>query len=351
MWRTRKAALLLLLLAAVLVLGISGWRWLFPAKVAPAPAKATRAAPPPSPSALTDPLFPSRPAALDRARAELDSNWVKAAPNAKFQYSRPASERDGVEPCGAPLPKAANEVLSLSRGYLFTSGQGLLDRAGRFDLIFHLHGESPVRRELIESGQPFALYTLTLPVNASYAPLFAGSGLFEQLLAEITSSISSRYGVAAQLGHVTLSAWSAGFEGVRSILYQPEAARVEALLLIDGFHAPRTPNGLATQLEPFVRFARRAMRGETWFALTHSSIRTQGFTSTTESAHYLVNELGGKPTAVSRDDGFGLELVETFSSGALFVRGYAGNDKADHCAQLFLLRSLFTALNRHFHPH
>lgn len=63
----------------------------------------------------------------------------------------------------------------------------------------------------------------------------------------------------------------------------------------------------------------------------------------------MIHELGGKPTAVRRDDGFGLELVDFFSSGNLNVRGYAGNDKADHCAQLFLMRSLLVPLHSYFH--
>jgi hypothetical protein len=344
-----SARVWLLLLAACGALAFVAWKRLF----APVPIVSTpqvRSAPRAQPSTVVDPLLPGRAAALDSARAALEPNWVKAQPNKKFQYSLPASERGGIEPCAAPLPSAANATLPLSRGYLFTKDKSVLDANGHFDLIVHLHGESPVRRELLESGQPFALYTLTLPINESYAPLFAGSGLFGQIIREIEGAISKQYGIAAQAEHVAVSAWSAGFEGVRSILYQPEAERVKAVLLIDGLHAPRTQLGLANNLEPFIRFARRAQRGETWFAITHSSIPTIDYTSTTESAHFLINELGGKPTAVKREDGFGLELIDTFSSGNLFVRGYAGNDKADHCAQLFLLRSLFTALHRHFHP-
>jgi hypothetical protein len=47
---------------------------------------------------------------------------------------------------------------------------------------------------------------------------------------------------------------------------------------------------------------------------------------------------------VRRADRFGLELVEFFSEGDFHVRGYAGNDRADHCAQLAVLRDAFVAL-------
>jgi len=80
--------------------------------------------------------------------------------------------------------------------------------------------------------------------------------------------------------------------------------------------------------------------------VSHSSIDPPGFASTTESSHYLIATLGGKPEAVRRDDAMGLELIEFFSKGDLHVRGYAGNDKADHCAQLALLRDAYVALGR-----
>jgi hypothetical protein len=60
----------------------------------------------------------------------------------------------------------------------------------------------------------------------------------------------------------------------------------------------------------------------------------------------LIAELGGKPQAVRRQDALGLELVEYFTSGNLHVRGYAGNDKPDHCAQLGVLRDVYAALGR-----
>lgn len=343
----RDSKLVLLALAACAVLAFVVWKTLLSTKLAPSPARSRPAA-----SVLrhsvVDPLLPGRPAALDSARSGLDANWVKAPPAAMFQYSRPASERGGIEPCAAPVPALAKSAQRLSRGYLFAGNQRTLDSNGKFDLVFHLHGDTPVRRELVESGEPFVLYTFTLPASQSYAPLFAGSGLFNRLIEEITLAVSRSHGATASVRHVALSAWSAGFEGVRSILYQPEAERVEAVLLIDGLHAPRQPQGLSTNLEPFVRFARRAQRGERWFTITHSSIPTVGYTSSTESAHFLIAEVGGRPTAVKRNDGFGLELVDFYQSGNLHVRGYAGNDKADHCAQLFLLRSLFSALRRHF---
>jgi hypothetical protein len=65
----------------------------------------------------------------------------------------------------------------------------------------------------------------------------------------------------------------------------------------------------------------------------------------------LIASLGGKPQPVRREDRYGLELVEFFSEGAFQVRGYAGNDRADHCAQLAVLRDAFVALGTRWREH
>jgi hypothetical protein len=119
--------------------------------------------------------------------------------------------------------------------------------------------------------------------------------------------------------------------------------------LIDGLHAPRKDAAaFKAQLQPFVDYAKRAAAGEKLLFISHSSIDPPDFASTTECAHYLLSELGARPQPVQRQDPLGLELVESFSRGNLYVRGYAGNDKADHCAQLAVLRDVFAALRRHW---
>lgn len=339
-----KKPLLVFSVLAAVATGVAWQHWrddntAIPPSPPPAPAPSTQ-------TAIDDPLAPDRRAELSN-RAPFAEKWAIAAPDKEFQYSRKAAER-GIEPCAAPAPEQAKRTIQLSRGYLFLGNVDASNSGEAFDLVFHLNGEGPVRRELVESKEPLVLYTLTLPPTESYAPLFAGSRLLSHLIDEISAHVTRTRQRPAKLRHLALSAWSAGFEGVRSILYQPEAERVDAIVLVDGFHGPRNQKGLSAQLAPFVDFARRAQRKERWFAMTHSSIPTLDFTSTTESAHFLENELGGKPTRVARDDGFGLELVEMFDQGNLHVRGYAGNDKADHCAQLLLMRGIFTALHRHF---
>ena len=315
-----------------------------PKVVSPSP----KASATPAPSSLLDPLAPTRQVLLDPQRRADAAGWVGARPG--FQHSRAASERGGTEPCASqPVDTSSfGEWTALSRGKLVTLRDGGLDADAAFNLVIHLHGDEPVRRELILSGQHFVLYTLTLPENESYAPSFNGQAL-ETLIAEIEHVVAKKAGKAAHARHVALSAWSAGFVGVSAVLARKERAPIDAVLLIDGLHAPRDDRAaFEAQLKPFVDYAKRAAAGDGFFLITHSSIDPPGFASTTECAHYLIDSLGGAPQAVRRNDPLGLELVEYFDRGNFHVRGYAGNDKADHCAQLSTLRDAFSALGHRF---
>jgi hypothetical protein len=341
---------LLLGLLLVVVAGSVGWaaaRALEPEAAPPAVIRLPTPAPSAAPTTIIDPLLPKRPVHLDSApRAAVDGDWVTARPS--FQYSRPPAERNGVSPCAMPGADASGlEVWTgLSRGRFIRPREGVFDAQGGFDLILHFHGDELAKRELIESGEKFVLYGLTLDADESYAQLFSGSGLYGSLIAQIEQLLTASHGSPVRARHVALSAWSAGYMAVMATLVQAEAKDVAGAVLIDGMHGPR--GKLEHQLAPFVEYARRAATGERFLLVTHSSIDPPNFASTTESAHYLLSALGAKPIPVRRDDGFGLELVEYFSRGDFHVRGYAGNDKADHCAQVTLLRSAYQALGRRF---
>ncbi len=294
-----------------------------------------------------DPLLPDRPMTVDSATRPAAGDWVTARPG--FQYSHTAAERGGVEPCATQaVDSGAFEGWApLSQGHFTAPRVNALDASGHFDLVIHLHGDEPVRRELIASQQQFVLYTLTLDENQGYAPLFTGSHLLESIVREIEQALSKRAGKPALVGHIALSAWSAGVVGIEAALAQPTSKDVDAVILIDGLHGPRTDRAaFKAQLQPFLDYAHRASHGERFFFLSHSSIDPPDFASTSEGAHYLIAQLGGRPEAVRRADAMGLELVEAFDRGDFHVRGYAGNGEADHCAQLALLRDAYAAFGR-----
>jgi hypothetical protein len=344
-----RASRLLATLALVGVTGGLGWgafehyRGRARLTVVPPPVPVASA----SPRTLDDPLAPDRPVTLDTSERPTDGgNWVTARPG--FQYSRKPAERDGVNPCGLPAGDTSSfeSWKNLAKGRFSAPRQGALEASARFDLVIHLHGDELARRELAVSRQSFVLYSLTLAPGENYAALFSGSGLYGQIVTQVEQAMSETHGTPAQARHIVLSAWSAGYMGILAILGQPEAKDLDAIVLIDGMHGPR--DALDRQLAPFVDYARRAAAGERFLLVTHSSIDPPDFASTTESAHHLISALGARPRPVRRNDRYGLELVEFFTQKDFHVRGYAGNDKADHCAQVALLRDAFTALGRRF---
>lgn len=340
-------------LALVAAAGYSKlYPWLNPPIAKPVVASAppaAQSAPAPAASAdrLIDPLDPERPILLDPNPRVASGNWVSARP--AFQYSRKAAERGGIEPCaGEPVATSPfTDWVPLAQGHFSAPKDLKLDAAGRFELVIHLNGDEPIRKQLIKSGQPFVLFTLTIDPSHGYAPLFTGTGLYQAIVAGVEQGVSKQLGTTAHAGRIAMSAWSAGFVGITAALGQPSGNDIDAVILIDGLHAPRgDPDAFKAQLKPFVDLATQAAAGERLLFVSHSSIDPPDFASTTECAHYLISSLGGKPQAVRRGDPWGLELVEYFSRGDFQVRGYAGNDKADHCAQLVVLRDAFATLGK-----
>lgn len=323
---------------------------------APVVAKSQPAAPRASsavaPTPIVDPLDSEHPVTIDNSARPDSDNWVRARPG--FQYSRKVGERGGIDPCAPPrVDGSAYEAWSeLGQGHFIAPVESPVDDSGRFNLVIHLNGDEPARRELVQSGQHFILYSLTLEQGQSYAPLFTGSALFDAIVAGVEQGLGKRTGRTAHVEHVAFSAWSAGFTGIEAALAQPFARDIDGVVLGDALHAPRNDDtAFRAQLAPFVDFAKRAAAGEKFMFVSHSSIDPPDFASTTETAHYLIAEVGGKPASVRREDPLGLELVEYFSRGNFHVRGYAGNDKPDHCATVATLRSAYAALGRRWSPH
>jgi hypothetical protein len=138
---------------------------------------------------------------------------------------------------------------------------------------------------------------------------------------------------------------------VREIIKSSEGAeRVGFVLLIDGLHAgyeggrpgPLESKLVTADLEPFVSFAREAVAGKKQMIVTHSEIFPGTFASTTETADYLLRELGVKRTAVLKWGPMGTQQLSEARKGKLFVAGYAGNSAPDHVDQLHALPEFLT---------
>jgi hypothetical protein len=176
--------------------------------------------------------------------------------------------------------------------------------------------------------------------SGAYAKPFADPQLLTRLLLEAEAKAGVKF------APVTLSGWSAGYSAVREILKVPENyARVDRVLLIDGLHTGYVngqPGPQESQLETenldiFLQFARAAVAGRKQLIITHSEIFPGTFASTTETADWLVAQLGLKRQPVLKWGPQGTQQLSEVRAGKLLLVGYAGNTAPDHVDQLHSL--------------
>lgn len=308
---------------------------------------------------IDDPLSPGQAAfALEAgddafpgiaARAGEDRGWVRARPDPAFRHERTPAERGGVDPCA--LPKASQSHFSAwksisSRGHVAFPERDAVAADGSFDTMLVFHGHDVAWTELAEADVPIVLYGTTL---RDYRGEYAGPQALGQLIAAVEHAVSEQAGREAHARHVALAAWSGGYDAISVLLEQSEAReRADAVVLLDGLHCSRDVEVMPKQLGPFLAFAKRAAQKKVFMFVSHSSVETDTYASTTETMHFLAAELGGKPLRVVREDPLGLQLIELFDRGDFHLRGYAGSGKRDHCAQLGLYPVVARALARHW---
>jgi hypothetical protein len=272
----------------------------------------------------------------------------KPAPNTQVQKS--SAER-GVNPCNTPDPGFGsydhwNKASSL--GQMMMPHRGGVNQQGEFDVVFHFHGHDPARKEWVEVMNNVVFVAMTLGIGSGvYENTFRDPSVFEHLLKSVETAMAEHtHRPKAHARRIALTSWSAGYGAVEEILRQPLGReRVDTVILLDGLHCDYAPSGdglVQSTLEPFVAFAHQAAEGKRLMVVTHSSIIPPGYASTTETAHYLINELGGRPRPAKAraTDPMGLDLVSRYDQGGFHVRGYAGNAELDHCAQVGLYRDI-----------
>jgi hypothetical protein len=256
---------------------------------------------------------------------------VGSAPGARGDTTGPRSP-DGIEAAASGPSRARFGHADL---YVPTCFHPV---DGTYDLVVHFHGISSLQEDNFERAHlNAAVVSVNLGVASdAYADAFRAPGSFDALLRQAQRALlaTGRVGPgSAHLGRVALSAWSAGFASVGSILKQPGVSdRVDAVLLADGPHAnyiaPHRVNDAA--IERWTRVAEAAMRGEKLFALTHSSIPTVGYPSTTETIAELLRltDMEKVPTDVPGPRG--MRPIYESHRGDFHVEGYEGQTAKDH---------------------
>jgi hypothetical protein len=264
-------------------------------------------------------------------------------PAASTQVQKSSAER-GINPCNTPDPGfgSYDHWVKTGQAMVLMPHRGAVNAAGEFDVVFHFHGHEPARKEWVQSMNGVVLVGMTLGIGSGvYENTFRDASAFDHLLKSVEATVAEHTGRAnAHARRIGLSSWSAGYGAVEEILRQPVGQeRVDSVILLDGLHCDYAGDGFVqATLDPFVRFAHEAADGKRLMVVSHSSIIPPGYASTTETANFLIHELGGHPhpAHARATDPMGLELVSRYDEGNFHVRGYAGNAELDHCAQVGL---------------
>jgi hypothetical protein len=252
----------------------------------------------------------------------------------------------------APAPEVNYRRIQSPSGTVFLIPDHCFSSASTYDVLVHFHGAPNVMERSLNEARLNAVVAIvnhgidaTVYGNNYYYPL-----AFNHLMSAVDQRVKQECpGVNASLGRVALSAWSAGYAAVQRLIRRDEnAARIDAVLLSDGMHAAfldqRARSIGPLGMEPFVDFASMAMKGEKLFSVTHSSIGTPNYASTTETASYLLNavELSAKPET---GDVGPMHRISRAERGNLRVDAFEGTQARDHGDQLRAMgKTLFSAL-------
>jgi hypothetical protein len=233
-------------------------------------------------------------------------------------------------------PPGRREKLEL--GTLFLPAK--LQRKSSTPLLIHFHGGTWLP-EVAAARVNTAVISIQLGAGSGvYARAFNNPQRFGQWLQEAEAKAGVKF------SPITLSGWSAGYGAIRAILQAPDNyARVARVLLIDGLHTGYVggkPGPTESQLETdglqiFLQFARDAVAGKKQMLITHSEIFPGTFASTTETADWLLQQLGLRRKAVVRWGPMQTQQLSEVKQSHFHLIGFAGNSAPDHVDQLHSL--------------
>lgn len=290
-----------------------------------------------------------------RRRTELHKSWNSFAiallagvllPAQQAQNPSPMVEHTRAHPrIAKDEPPGRREKLEM--GTLFVPAK--LAGRERIPLLVFFHGGTWLP-EVAAARNRLAVVSVQLGSGSgTYARPFADPSRFPKLIEEAERKSGARF------NRIILGGWSAGCGAVREILKSPDSyQRVNAVLAIDGIHTGYVsgrPGPLESEIETvnldiWLKVARDAIAGRKTIVITHSEIFPGTFASTTETADYLVKQLGLRRKAVVKWGPMQTQELSEARSGKFLLIGFAGNSAPDHVDQLHSLADYLKLLDR-----
>ena len=209
---------------------------------------------------------------------------------------------------------------------------------GSFLLVFHLHGASwTAEDEVYKSKINAVLFNIHLgSFSSSYKNYFTNQNNFNKILELIIEELKASSIIQnPTIENLIVTSFSAGYGGVREILKtQSYYDKIDAIILADGLHSDLDSNIMREQMKDFVRFAKDARDKKKIMLLTHSNILTYTYANTTETADYLIKNIGAVKTNYNAVDEIGTQYSKV-DTGNFHVKGYKGDTASDHMKHLY----------------
>lgn len=213
-------------------------------------------------------------------------------------------------------------------------------------LLVHLFGAPFVPKSGVAyAGGNFVLAVVNLGGgSSSYERPLSDTAAWNRMLRQVRVESARRSGGQVRIARVFVSAFSAGYGGVRALLSDERiAASIDGIVLLDGLHTSYIPERAVlseggvldtAKLAPFLTYARRAAAGNAVMLITHSEIFPGTFASTTETTDWLIAGLGLSRSPVLAWGPGGMQQLSEVRRGRLSILGFAGNTGPDHIDHL-----------------
>ncbi len=278
---------------------------------------------------------------MQRAFATLLAGLFPAAFAAGADSAPPSASAGGVT--AAAAPQIAFKQVRVGKAVVSLAPAWFERREANVPVWLHLHGApATVEAGFAAIGAPGVLVNVTLPgLSKVYADHFAAPEVFGELLRATEAVLrAERPERAWTAGALTVSSFSAGFGGVRQLLRQPEAAaRIGTLVMADSIYCGYAGDPKERRVDPdlmagFLAYARRAAAGEVRLLITHTEQVPEGYASTTETADYLISQLGGARQVEDRAWSAKLRQTSRYQARRCEIVGFAGAAADDHMQHL-----------------
>jgi hypothetical protein len=229
--------------------------------------------------------------------------------------------------------------------------------AGERTLLIHLFGASyiPIRAAAAASPRRIVAVINLGGGSSSYEGPLSDSVKWDRLIERVHAEVLARTNNQVRTTHISVSAFSAGYGGVRALLGNDRiATSINEVILLDGLHVSYIPERTvlseggaldSVRLAPFLRYAKRAAAGDVRMLVTHSEIFPGTFASTTETTDWLIRSLGLTRTPVLEWGPGGMQQISEARKGSLEILGFAGNTGPDHIDHLHGLPGFLTRLD------